>query len=505
MKIMFLSTFILTFLLSACGGSDGNGGDDPKAKPKTVFDPWKGIGIEPLSEDEVTERVRTLSFSDGMTVSYDGSSADGEELVCRRGMEVEENDDGTESTSYYEVCMPLEDDPYFVALEEEAFVWHPLMFDRFATDLICRQWAEDDDSKTDADCEDVFVLFGEDFRCEAGLVEGDKALKCSDHWAVSVNGEDEDTKTLCRVHIETKEGRCLDAPKEGVADAALVLPMQRTTWEGHQGHQDNPRQFAPGDFGEVIVPQDLPGGAKLSFWSADDSICTIDNDDSDGGAGAVTILPGVTAPEVCKIFLKVEASGYADRTLFVELPVLKENDAEWGNYNRVNNYLFPGEIIPAGAVTSSDPATTDNTYKSLDESICTVNAMNGELSALVPGVCPVRLTATADGYLDRVIERMVPVDAPVNNFGGIVWGDFPTTATVGVDTAALGLPEVQDAEGAAMASAMIAITTTDNCAWDTDGRILSFMDEGECVATVTASQRGYTRLFSRVSGHSQRW
>ena len=59
----------------------------------------------------------------------------------------------------------------------------------------------------------------------------------------------------------------------------------------------------------------------------------------------MTILPGVTAPDVCKIFLKVEASGYADRTLFVELPVLKENDTEWGHYNRVNNYLFPGEML----------------------------------------------------------------------------------------------------------------------------------------------------------------
>ena len=117
--------------------------------------------------------------------------------------------------------------------------------------------------------------------------------------------------------------------------------------------------------------------------------------------------------------------------------------------------------------------------------------MNGELTALVPGVCPVSLTATADGYLDRVIERMVPVDAPVN-FGGIVWGDFPTTATVGVDTSALGLPEVQDAEGTALAGATIAIATTDNCAWDSDGRLLSFMEGGECVATVTASQRGYT-------------
>ena len=490
MKITTM-TFILTLLLSTCGGSDGNGGDNPKADAKTVFDPWKGIGIEPLSEDEVTERVRTLSFSDGMTVSYDGSSADGEELVCRGGFQVEENDDGTESTSFYEVCMPLEDDPYFVMLESNAFVWHPLMFDRFATDLICRQWAEGDDSKTDADCEDVYALFGEDFRCEAGLVAGDKALKCSDDWAVAVNGEDDDTKTLCRVHIETGAGRCLDAPREGIEDAALILSMQRSTWEGYSSHRNNPAQFAPGDSAEAPVPQDLPAGARLTWWSEDDSVCTVDDDDSDGGAGMVTILPGATVPEVCKIYLKVEAPGFADRTLFAELSVLKDNDAEWDSYVRPNNYFYPGETVSAGAVTSTDPASTDNMYTSLDESICMVDAMSGELTAVAAGECVIRLTATAGGHLDKVIEKIIRVDALIQ-FGGIVWGDFPATATVAVDTAALAAPEVQDGDGNALEGAMVAITTTDNCAWDGDGKILSFVAGGECVVSVTASGiRGY--------------
>ena len=99
---------------------------------------------------------------------------------------------------------------------------------------------------------------------------GDKALKCSDNWAVTVNGEDDDTKTLCRVHVETGEGRCLDAPKEGIEDEALVLTMQMTDWEGYRSHQDNPQQFAPGDSAEALVPQDTPAGATLTYRSADE-------------------------------------------------------------------------------------------------------------------------------------------------------------------------------------------------------------------------------------------
>ena len=302
MKVSFLSTIMLTLLLSACGGSDGDGnGGDNNAKAKTIVDPWKGIGTEPLDQDEVTDRVRSLSFTDGMTVSYDGSASDGSESVCRRGTGVDENDG---SDFFYEVCMPLEDDPYFVVLENNAFVWAPMMFDRFATDLLCRRWAEGDADKTDADCEDIFALL-EDFNCEAGLVNGDKALVCSDDWAVTVNGEDEHTKTLCRVHVETGEGRCLDAPKEGTEDEALVLRMQMTAWDGYRSHQDNAAQFAPGDSAEALIPQDVPSGATLTYRSADETICTVamgggrHNPSRSDGAGGVQNLSEGGSGGVC--------------------------------------------------------------------------------------------------------------------------------------------------------------------------------------------------------------
>ena len=124
--------------------------------------------------------------------------------------------------------------------------------------------------------------------------------------------------------------------RRNVEDGTLVLPMQMTDWEGYRSHQDNPEQFVPGDSAEALVPQELPAGAKLTYWSADDSICTV------AMGGGVMVLPGVTAPEVCKVFLKVEAPGFADRTLFAELPVLKENDVDVGPLPAAQQLFLPG-------------------------------------------------------------------------------------------------------------------------------------------------------------------
>ena len=185
----------------------------------------------------------------------------------------------------------------------------------------------------------------EGFRCEAGPLQGDKALICSDSWAVAVNGLDEDTKSVCRVHTEAGTGRCLGAPREGVADASLLLEMQRTSWDGYAGTRDNPRQFAPGDSGRLLVPQDVPPGAGMSYAPEDENVCVVDGE-------AVMIAPGASAPGTCKIFLTVEARGYADRVIFVELPILQESDAAWADYVRPNNYFYPGETLAAGAVSS---------------------------------------------------------------------------------------------------------------------------------------------------------
>ena len=480
------STLILGLWFASCGG-DGNGGGDSADKREKVFNPWEGVGTGSLTE-EVSERVRELAFADGMTVSYDGSAEDGSEQVCRR----QQSED-----VWYEVCMPLEDNPYFVLLPYSAFVWHPLMFDRFATDLICRFWTEPGEGEElvvrEEICDASFFesMGGAGFRCEAGPVGGDKGLVCSDDWAVAVNGRDEDTKTVCRVHIEVGSGRCLGAPQEGIEDASLVLNRQRTDWEGYRSVQDNPRQFAPGDVGQLVTPQDTPPGAELSYTSEDEDICAIH--DAPPHGEKVVISSGVTAPTTCRIFLTVVAEGYADRVIFVELPILKASDVTWANYSRINNYFYPGEGLVSGAVNSTNPVTTQNSYQSLDESVCTVDGDSGELTAMASGDCVVRLTARASGYLDTVLDKIVPVNALAefsDRVWGIDWVDFPSSATVGVDTAVLALPQVLDGDDAVVMGANIAVASeSESCAYNAG--VISFEDAGECVIAVTARVRGH--------------
>ena len=489
---MFLVTFVLLLIFAACGGDDGGGGGTTST-PKEVFDPWKGVGAATLPEGDgvVTESVRVLQFGDGMTVSYDGSDAMGSEEVCRRQQD---------ETTWYEVCMPLEDDPTFIAPASNAFVWHPLLFERFSTELVCRSWMEGE-AKNTVECDGVLSHFGdEDFRCEAGVVNGDRALRCSDEWAVVVNGDTDDTKTICRVHTSNGQGRCLAAPKtrmvEGVEEAVpneeLILNMQRSSWSGYRSGQDNNRQFAQGESVQIAVPQDLPVGAMLSYYSRDEEICTVDNDGTDGGMGDVTIMEGLNLPTTCKIILKIEATGFADRVLFAELPVLKANDTSWADYALNNDVLYPGESVAAGAVSSTDPTVATVEYGTADESICTIDE-NGAITAVASGECSVSLTARAVDYLDKVIDKSVMVTAP-NQFSDIAWS-FPGTAVVGTDTAAIDAPVVKDADGNDVTDAGLTVTiahSSGDCAYDGSTSVLSFSDLTECVVSISASGvRGY--------------
>ena len=468
--VVFLSTLVLGLSLFNCGGGDDGNGGNPVKPVEKVYNPWDGVGEGTLTEG-VSERIRELAFADGMTVSYDGSAEDGSERVCRR----QQSED-----TWYEVCMPLEDDPYFILAPNSALVWHPLAYNRFATELNCRSWMDIEDVMGEV-CDTAFFekMGGEGFSCQAKPVSGDKALVCSDHWAVAVNGLDEDTKTVCRVYTESGTGRCLGARKPGVeSDDGLLLQMQQTDWQGYSSVRDNSGQFAPGDIGQLVAPQDTPPGAQFSYASEDENVCTIDGD-------AVMISAGATGPDTCKIFLTVKASGYADRVLFVELPILQESDVAWADYIRSNNYFYPDEMLAAGAVSSSDPAATENTYKSLDEAVCTVDSETGAVTAVAPGECTVRLTAVADGYLDTIIDKKLPVDALSEGEWSITWADFPTDAVVGVPTSALAAPVLVDADDAPVSGATVVIDSeSDSCTYSAG--VLSFTDTGECAVTVTA-------------------
>ena len=489
--MILLSTLVSSLLLLTCGG--GGGGDNAPAgkSGSKIVDPWSGVGSASLSET-VTESVRVLEFDDGMGISYDGSDEGGEEEVCRRERM---------AGSWYEICMPLEDDPYFVTLESKAFVWHPLLFDRFSTELICRSWMEGGENKTDEDCEVVMArLGGEDFHCEAGLFNGDRALRCSDEWAVVINGDTDDTKSVCRVHTDNGRGRCLGAPKkrkvrgedgvereEKIPDRELILEMQRSSWSGYRSGQDNSKQYGVGESVSAVIPQDISAGAVLSYHSRDEGICTVDNDDTDGGMGDVTIAEGLILPTICKIVLRIESEGFVDRVFFAELPVLMVNDTAWADYTLSDDLFYPGETLSAGAVSSSAPPTSENSYTSADQSICTIDE-SGTITAVTEGECTVSLTSRAEDYLDKIIDKSVTV-SPLKVYSDIVW-TLPIDGLVGVDTTAIDAPVVKDADGNDVSDSSLVVAVnhiSGDCSYDDSSRVLSFADATECILSVSAS------------------
>ena len=484
-KFILLVTLGLVFASCFDGSDDKGGGKDTNNKKEGAVDPWGNVGAATLPEesDAVTDTVRVLSFGDGMVISYDGSQPDDGESVCRRER-VENN--------WYEICMPLEDDPFYIA-QEASLVWHPLFFDRFATDLTCYTWEDGEGSKTDTDCEVVLTEFGsgEGVTCQAGLFNGDKALRCSDDWGVVVNGDIDDVKTVCRVHLESGSGRCLGAPREGIVDGDLILEMQRSSWAGYSSGQDNDRQFGAGETVSPSIPQDIPAGAVLEYVSRDEIVCRVDNDNSDGGIGTVSIGADLNLPVNCKIVLTIAADGFADRVLFAELPVLKANDTGWADYVLNNGVLYGGETVAAGVIASGDINPTTE-FRSLDENICTVDE-RGTITAVAPGFCIVRLTSTAEDYLDAIVEKTVIVSDSLE-FSDIVW-NFPSAAVVGTDSSAIAAPVVTDANGGTVTDANLSVTigqVSGDCSYNQGTRVLSFVDTTECVVSISASGiRGY--------------
>ena len=476
-RMFFISLFLI-FLLGNCGDNSDIG------RFAALFgegaDPWINVGKGVLSED-VTETVRAMEFGDGMIVSYDGSDEGGAEEVCRTHRR---------TGAFYEICMSLEDDPYFEFLEMGTF-----MFESFHTSLLCRSWREGDRVKTVGVCREMFLLLGgPEFRCYAGVRNGDRALLCTDEWGVLVNGEDGDTKTLCRVHLESDTGYCLGAPEDGVPDSELIRNMPKSSWGGIRSSHANSRQALMGDVLQAMTPQNLPEGAVVNYYSRDGDVCTIDNDNSDGGVGSITVSNAVMIPSQCTIVVKISAKDFVDWVFYTDLQVVRDNDARWADYILDNGFFYVGESLIAGALTSTDPASPDVEYSSADESICTVDG-SGTVTAEGVGVCRVSLTATAEDYLDVVIEKRMDV-LELGQIESIEWSSFPTNASVGEAIEALGDPTVRGVGGLRIqdGTPVFGYETSGDCSFDSTTKVLSFLEQSECVVTVTVSgTRGYAK------------
>ena len=436
MRAPILLSLVFVGFLSACGGGGGDGGGGagsssppsspgnpgsprpprgggggtPQTPAPAPINPWASAGTASLSSGTpVTAVERQVEFGDGMTMSYDATDPENEE-VCRTETV------GGDSLS---ICMNLDGEA---------------QGDEYDGEITCRINGEDQ-----PDCDEVYQrltaaglstsspMFAAPLRregvwvmaqtagfsCEAGVFRGDKALQCSDDWAVVVNGEDGagNGKAICRVHLTQETGRCLGAPKQvdtdndGVLDAEvapqdLILEMQQTRWVGYLGRLPTLDQVL---YTEGIDPtslRDAPAGAVLNFESRTPSkFAAVDNDDDSANGIKGRVIPGPSASNkgLCRIILKIEAPGFVDQVFERRIETVEDNGTSWDGYTPGTTPLPIGEAVMPNAVTSP-VATPFYIYSSLTPNICRVDAGTGEMTALAGGNCRVRLTGVFFRY-----------------------------------------------------------------------------------------------------------
>ena len=500
-QFVLITSLVFIFFTSFVSCIKTKNKSSPARGNTGTSNPWSSAGGGSIpSGRSVTNTMRLLSFSDGVTISYDGSSTNpADQEVCR---------EETHNGQNVRVCMDLEDDggssgspilfaPLMAGPQTEFVAWAA-----FADTLTCYV-----EGVRQFNCTTVFQTIsssmGESFSCEADLVNGDKALKCSDDWAIVVNGdEDEQEKTICRVNLTDNSGRCLSAPKmedldgdgtmEQVPVEDLIMEMQKTSWSGYQSDKANPAQMLNSESLVAAALANAPVGATISFQSlrAEDTNADGVVDSNDAvfctvtGDGDMTSVASGTG--TCKIQVSVEARGFVDRMIISEMEVVQDNDAAWAapGYT-VSNNLYPGENQAADAPTTTVSPINYN-FISLTPSVCAVDSADGEVTAVVAGNCRVQLDATADGYLDVEIERSVTVNQ-TQTFGGITWASFPGSARVGVIENLSGGGDAPVADPPTSNISIQAIS--DGCNYSSD--ILSFTDTTACVVSVTATLRGY--------------
>ncbi len=502
MSWTILLTLMLVGLFSSCGGGGGEGGggaggsSPPSTSPPSPrsprppggggggtpapipINPWASVGTASISSSApVTAIERQVEFGDGMTMSYDATDPENEE-VCR----IETA--GGDSLS---ICMNLNDG------EAEG--------DDFEGEITCSINGEEQ-----ADCDEVYQRLtaagfstsvalspsvqGQTaaFSCEAGVFRGDKALECSDDWAVVANGEDGagNGKTICRVHMTQETGRCLGAPKQvdtdndGILDAEiapqdLILEMQQTQWSGYASSYTNSGQVLINESIDPAALVDMPANAVLYFESRTPQVCSVDNDDdvANGTKGRVIPDPDISNKGMCHIVLKVEAPGFVDQVFERRIESVEDNDTSWDGYS-AGGVLPIGEALMPNAPTNPIP-TPFYIYNSATPNICRVDAGTGELAGLAGGNCRVRLTASSStvprGYL---VREIISPPVAIRGEQSIVW--MPVTS--GVVGSNLQLDSVTGNAAGAVVTYEVVSPGTTGC--NLVGQTLSFTGAGIC-------------------------
>ena len=180
------------------------------------------------------------------------------------------------------------------------------------------------------------------------------------------------------------------------------------------------------DTAPTLTAPTAPGSATFTYaTTAAATICTVSS------AGVVT-LKGVGS---CPVTVTGSRTNYNDITGTVTITIGN------GEFSSLVWTSFPAsaKVGVAATLTSpvSVPAADDYTIAH-ESGSCAWNNTSKELSFSGTGDCVLSVSAAKTGYTAK--EENFTVTVAEGTFGSITWTDFPSSATIGTPTGALGDP-----------------------------------------------------------------
>ena len=257
-----------------------------------------------------------------------------------------------------------------------------------------------------------------------------------------------------------------------------------------------------GGTANMTPPPEDGNGVAISIKSialhGDSNGCGVDTQ-----TGRVTALEDGAVGNVCKVAFTVAATGYADKMLVVDLPLVSEElifDSDPPPSLSYSGNLQIGDNTPLAA-TATPSGPDDNgetvTWGYLAEGNCEVSnagALTLSEDAAAGDICLVRAVASADGFADYSLELVeVTVDAGTLDFTSADKPTFVGTLYAG-GTLAPSIPTASADDNS------VAVTWENwrmdgNCSVDTATGVVTASDEGdECAVFVTAVAPNYDSL-----------
>ena len=261
------------------------------------------------------------------------------------------------------------------------------------------------------------------------------------------------------------------------ATATVVVSVGTTPLVAWTGYTPDTMTF--GEATPTLTPPVTPSGVNvtLGYTSTTENICTVES-----STGALTILDEGT----CSITLRATADHYNTTTVNQSVVVKKGvmSNFAWNGYANSNAATFPTAPAldpPTGAVAGSTI-----TYSSTS-SICSVNSTTGGLTLTGVGDCVVTATAVANLYNDAI--KTVTVVVGPGSAALATWTGYASGATFGQAAPALNPPG--DAPGGVSVTYRYTSSTKNICTVDNTTGDLTFVRDGACTITLTASADYY--------------